>query len=633
MSDNKRSRIQVLQGLEAVRLNPGMYIGSTDSRGLHHLISEVIDNSLDEAMLGHGNIIESTIHKDGWFTVKDYGRGIPTEIQPDTGLSSVETVLTVLHAGGKFDDQEYEYSGGMHGVGVAVVNALSKELKVEVRQNGYVYRQEYKDQKPLTDLRKEEKTKETGTAISFLPDSKMFPEVSFSSSIIERRLVELSFLNPGISFILKDNIRDKEETFYSEDGLTGYVKHLNKKQKTMGSVLSFSGEDRDEESGKSVFIDISLQYNKGYIEEVVGFVNSIKTPEGGTHVNGLKNGVARALNDFARKKRLLKEGEDALLGSDLREGLTAIVSVKLSRPEMEGQTKNKLGTSFVTSMVTNLVIKELKKYLKKNDKAAKEIINKALLARKIRLEANKKRGLNKKVEKQNNLLPGKLANSRLKDNENTEIFIVEGESAGGSAKLARDSYHQAVLGIRGKTLNVVKASKSKVLSDKTIEELVIAFGTGILDDFDMSKRRYGKIILMADADVDGLHINTLLLTLIYYFMRPLIEEGHVYLSNPPLYRLSNKDETIYIQNDTELEEFSKKSNINKYKITRFKGLGEMNPKQLWETTMNPKTRKLTRIHVSDFTHLETESAIDMLMGTSVQERRDFIMTNAGDILS
>lgn len=422
-----RSKIQVLHGLEAVRLNPGMYIGSTDSRGLHHLISEVIDNSIDEAMLGYGKEIDVIIHENGFLTVIDYGRGIPTEIQPDTGLSSVETVLTVLHAGGKFDTQEYSYSGGMHGVGVSVVNALSEELKVEVKQNGYVYRQEYKNQKPLTPLRQEEETKETGTTISFLPDKKMFHDTKFSFSIVEQKLRELSFINPNIKFKLTDERTDKYEEFLSDKGLAGYIEYLNSNKQTIGKILAIQREDYDEESDKKVYIDIALQYNKGYNEDVIGLVNSIKTPDGGTHVTGLKNGIAKALNDFAREKKYLKEGEAGLAGPDLREGLMAIVSVKFSRPEMEGQTKTKLGTSFINNMVYKLITEEMEKYIKKNDKAAREIISKALTARKARLEASKAREVARKVEKKSNLLPGKLANCRSKDNEKTELFIVEGE--------------------------------------------------------------------------------------------------------------------------------------------------------------------------------------------------------------
>ena len=433
MADNKekthdtRSKIQVLKGLEAVRLNPGMYIGSTDSRGLHHLISEVIDNSIDEAMLGYGKEIDVIIHQNGFLTVIDYGRGIPTEIQPDTGVSSVETVLTVLHAGGKFDTQEYSYSGGMHGVGVSVVNALSEELKVKVKQGGYVYRQEYRDQKPLGPLRKEEKTKETGTSISFLPDKKMFHDTKFSFSIVEQKLRELSFINPGIKFKLTDERTDKYEEFVSDKGLAGYIEYLNEGKKTIGKILTVSGEDYDEESDKKVYIDIALQYNKGYNEDVIGLVNSIKTPEGGTHVTGLKNGIAKSLNDFARDKKYLKEGEAALAGADLREGLMAIVSVKFSRPEMEGQTKTKLGTSFISTMVYKLITSAMDEYIAKNEKVAREIINKALLARKARIEASKARDVARKVEKKSNVLPGKLANCRSKDNEKTELFIVEGE--------------------------------------------------------------------------------------------------------------------------------------------------------------------------------------------------------------
>lgn len=627
------SKIQVLKGLEAVRLNPGMYIGSTDSRGLHHLISEIIDNSIDEFMSGYGNTIEVTIHKNGFLTVKDYGRGIPTEIQPDTGVSSVETVLTVLHAGGKFNTNEYEFSGGMHGVGVSVVNALSTNLNVEVRQNGYVYRQEYINQKPVGPLRKEEKTKETGTIISFLPDKEIFPENKFSHALVTQKLRELSFINPGLKFILIDERNGKQEEFQSTKGLAGYIEYLNNGKKTHGKVFSVEGEDFDEKDNKKVLIDVALQYNHGYNEDVIGLVNSIKTPDGGTHVNGLKSGIAKALNEYARTKKIIKDNDDSLSGNDLREGLVAVVSVKFPRPEMEGQTKTKLGTSYISGMVNKLVYDAFSKYLKKNSAVASNIVQKAVLARKARIQASKARELARKVDNKSNILPGQLASCRLKDNEKTEIFVVEGLSAGGSAKDARDNSFQAVLPIQGKTLNVVKSSKEKAMSDKIIGQLAVVFGTGILDDFDMIKRRYGKIILMADADVDGEHINTLLLTCIYYYMRPLIEEGYVYISNPPLYRLTFKDETIYIQNDVELENFKKenKKSFSKYKVSRFKGLGEMSAKQLWETTMNPEKRRLTKVCVEDFTTSETEATFECLMGSDVEPRKRFIMDNASEI--
>ena len=615
--------IRVLEGLEPVRLRPGMYIGSTSERGLHHLVYEVVDNSVDEALAGRCDYIKVIVSKDNIITVEDDGSGIPVKEHPTTHKSTLETVLTVLHAGGKFDDKAYQFSGGLHGVGVSVVNALSEYLIAEVKRDGHIYKMTFSRGEVTSELEVVGDTKETGTKITFKPDAEIFDTTIFDRKTLENRFREMAFLNKGVEIIFEDQMEDFSESFKFDGGISEFVKYLNRnKTPIMDVIPHFDGMQEDIE------VEVSFQYTDGYSENILTYANNIHTPEGGTHLSGFRSALTRTVNDYARNFKFIKENEDNLQGEDIREGITAIISVKISEPQFEGQTKAKLGNSEVRGAVDTFVSQRLQAFLEENPKPAKSIIEKALASRRAREAARKARDLTRKRSiLDSTTLPGKLADCQSTDLAENEIFIVEGNSAGGSAKGGRDNRIQAILPLRGKIMNVEKANLDRILNSEEIKAMITAFGTGIGKEFDISKLRYGKIIIMTDADVDGAHIRTLLLTFFYRYMKPLIDEGHVYVAQPPLYKISHGRNERYVYTDAERDKVLKELDVENYKINRYKGLGEMNADQLWDTTMDPDHRVLLRVN-EDFESTSTDDTFSLLMGEKVEPRRNFIQENA-----
>jgi len=621
-NDYNESQIQVLEGLEAVRRRPGMYIGSTSLRGLHHLVYEVVDNSIDEAMAGFCDKIDITIHQDQSITVKDNGRGIPVGIHEKLQKPAVEVALTVLHAGGKFGGSGYSVSGGLHGVGVAVVNALSEWLVVEVRRDGHIYTQRYERGVTQTDLEIIGDTDETGTTITFKPDYLIFDDTNFSFDTLKNRLRELAFLNAGVKITLKDERNGQQEEFHYEGGIVSFVEYLNRSRTPLHSPPIYISGEKENSS-----VEVALQYNDSYNENVYSFANNIDTYEGGTHLSGFRSAVTRVINEYGRKYNYIKPNDSNLSGDDTREGLTAIVSVKLTEPQFEGQTKTKLGNNEIRGFVDSIVAQGLSDFLEENPSVGKVILEKALTAYRAREAAKKARELTRrKSVLESTSLPGKLADCTERDPALSEIFIVEGDSAGGSAKQGRDRHYQAILPLRGKILNVEKARLDRILSNEEIKAMITAFGTGIGEDFDISKLRYHKIIIMTDADVDGSHIRTLLLTFFFRFMRPLIENGHVYIAQPPLYLVKKNRKEYYCYSDQELDELLNEIGRDGIEVQRYKGLGEMNAEQLADTTMDPSKRTLLKVTMEDARR--ADEIFTILMGDKVEPRREFIEANA-----
>ena len=621
--------IQILEGLEAVRKRPGMYIGSTSARGLHHLVYEIVDNAVDEALAGFCDTIYVTINKDNSVTVIDNGRGIPVGINHKAGLPAVEVVFTVLHAGGKFGGGGYKVSGGLHGVGASVVNALSNWLEVEIYHEGKVYQQRYERGKVMEKLTvigdcEEEKT---GTKVTFLPDDTIFETTIFDFNVLKQRFREMAFLTKGLKIVLKDDREEepKERTFHYEGGIKEFVTYLNRSATPLYEQIIYC-----EGMVNNVSVEVAMQHNDSYSDNTYGFVNNITTPEGGTHVVGFRNAITKTFNDYARKNKLLRDNEPNLSGEDIREGLTAIISVKIADPQFEGQTKQKLGNSEARGAVDNVVSKQLEIFLEQNPAVGKIIVEKSVMSQRAREAARKARDLTRRKSALDNMaLPGKLADCSDKNPENCEIYIVEGDSAGGSAKTARDRATQAILPLRGKILNVEKARLDKIYGNAEIKAMITAFGTGIHEDFDISKLRYHKIIIMTDADVDGAHISTLLLTFIYRFMPELIKQGYVYLAQPPLYKLEKNKKVWYAYSDEELSNIiNEVGRDGNNKIQRYKGLGEMDAEQLWETTMDPEHRILLRVTMDDETTSELDLTFTTLMGDKVEPRREFMVENA-----
>ena len=621
--------IQILEGLEAVRKRPGMYIGSTSSRGLHHLVYEIVDNSVDEALAGFCTEIQVTVNKDNSVTVIDNGRGIPVGINHKSGLPAVEVVFTVLHAGGKFGGGGYKVSGGLHGVGASVVNALSNWLEVEICHDGKVYKQRYERGKVVYKLKVVGECEEgkTGTKVTFMPDDTIFEETVFDYNILKQRFREMAFLTKGLKIVLRDEREEEliERTFHYEGGIKEFVTYLNKSKEALYEDVIYC-----EGMVNNVQVEVAMQHNDSYNETTYGFVNNITTPEGGTHIMGFRNALTKTFNDYARKNKLLKDSEPNLSGEDIREGLTAIVSVKIEDPQFEGQTKQKLGNSEARGAVDSVVSKQLEIYLEQNPMIAKQTIEKSVLAQRAREAARKARELTRRKSALDGMsLPGKLADCSDKNPENCEIYIVEGDSAGGSAKTARNRATQAILPLRGKILNVEKARLDRIYGNAEIKAMITAFGTGIHDDFDISKLRYHKIIIMTDADVDGAHISTLLLTFLYRFMPELIKQGYVYLAQPPLYKLEKNKKIWYAYSDEELDSILQEvGRDTNNKIQRYKGLGEMDAEQLWDTTMDPEHRVLLRVTMDDETASELDLTFTTLMGDKVEPRREFIEENA-----
>ncbi len=615
-------QIQVLEGLEPVRKRPGMYIGSTDERGLHHLVQEIVDNSIDEALAGYCDTIRVTINKDGSCSVEDNGRGIPTGIHHKEGISSVELVLTKLHAGGKFGGGGYKISGGLHGVGLSVVNALSEWLEVEVYQNGHVYKQIYNRGVPQRALAIVGDTDKTGTKVTFYPDDEIFETVVFNYDNLKLRLRELAYLNKGLTISIRDEREEKPrfDEFHYEGGILHFVEDLNKNKETLFPAPVYFEETQDDSA-----IEVAIQYNDSYSETIFSYANNIHTEEGGTHLDGFKAALTKVINDAGRRLNILKEN-DKLTGDDVREGITAVVSVKLTEPQFEGQTKTKLGNSSMRAFVQKATVEHLGTYLEENPSQARELILRCITAQKARDAARNARELTRrKGILENTTLPGKLADCSEKRPELCEIYLVEGDSAGGTAKQGRDRRFQAILPLRGKILNVEKARLNHVLENEEIKSMITAFGCGIHDDFDESKLRYDRIICMTDADVDGSHIRILLLTFFFRFMRPLIENGHVYVAQPPLYKATRGKDEKYMYSDEELDAY-RAENPGKFDLQRYKGLGEMNSTQLWETTMNPATRTLLRVNMKDA--VEADGMFSLLMGEKPELRRQFIEQNA-----
>jgi DNA gyrase subunit B len=623
------SNIQVLEGLEAVRKRPGMYIGSTSSRGLHHLVYEIVDNSIDEALAGYCTHIEVTIHKDNSITVVDDGRGMPIGMNEKLGKSTVEVIMTVLHAGGKFGGGGYKVSGGLHGVGASVVNALSEYCVVEIRRNNKIYRQKFEFGNPIGGLEEVGVSEHTGTTTTFLPDKTIFDEVEYDFEVLSERLRELAFLNKGLRISLTDE-RDeneegkpKEESYYYEGGIKSFVEYLNRNKEVLHKDVMYIEDVKDE-----YIVEVAMQFNDSYSENIFSYANNIDTIEGGTHLDGFKRALTRVVNDYGRRFGHLKENDKNLSGDDIREGLTAVVSVKLTDPQFEGQTKTKLGNAEVRSIVDNIVGGALSVILEENPAIGKIVIDKALMAARAREAARKARELTRKSVLERTTLPGKLADCASKDPLESEIYIVEGDSAGGSAKQGRNRQFQAILPLRGKIMNVEKARLDKMLGSDTIRSMITAFGAGIGKDFDTSKLRYSRIIIMTDADVDGAHIRTLLLTFFYRYMRELIEKGHVYIAQPPLYKITKGKNMQYAYSDKEMEEIieSLGGKDSSVAIQRYKGLGEMNAAQLWETTMDPEHRILLRADIEDAK--AADEIFTILMGDKVEPRREFIEKNA-----
>lgn len=620
------SQIQVLEGLEAVRKRPGMYIGSTSSAGLHHLVWEIVDNSIDEALAGFATHIEIEITKENHIRVTDDGRGIPVDIQEKTGRPAVETVFTVLHAGGKFGGGGYKVSGGLHGVGASVVNALSTDLTVQVFKDGNIYEQSYKRGAVLDDLKIIGKTDKHGTSVYFVPDPEIFQETTvFEFDKLANRVRELAFLNKGLKLTITD-FRPEEpvkKSFCYEGGIKSYVEHLNKSKQVLFEEPIYVEGEQD-----GIQVEVAMQYTSGYHTNLLSFTNNIHTYEGGTHESGMKTALTRVINDYARRQKLMKENEEKLSGEDVREGLTAVISIKHPDPQFEGQTKTKLGNSEARTITDRLFSTHFDKFLMENPQVARKIVEKGILASKARLAAKRAREVTRKksgLEISN--LPGKLADCSSNDPTISELFIVEGDSAGGSAKQGRSRHFQAILPIRGKILNVEKATLDKILANEEIRSLFTAMGTGFGGDFDLSKARYQKLVIMTDADVDGSHIRTLLITLFYRYMRPAVEAGYIYIAQPPLYKLKQGKNEYYIQNDKELEEKLKELPAHpKPQLSRYKGLGEMDAEQLWETTMNPENRSMLQVSVEDAA--EADQILDILMGDRVEPRREFIESNA-----
>ena len=620
------SQIQVLEGLEAVRKRPGMYIGSTSSAGLHHLVWEIVDNSIDEALAGFATHIEIEITKENHIRVTDDGRGIPVDIQEKTGRPAVETVFTVLHAGGKFGGGGYKVSGGLHGVGVSVVNALSTDLTVQVFKDGNIYEQSYKRGAVLEDLKIIGTTDKHGTSVYFVPDPEIFQETTvFEFDKLANRVRELAFLNKGLKLTITD-FREEEpvrKSFCYEGGIKSYVEHLNKSKQVLFEEPIYVEGEQD-----GIQVEVAMQYTSGYHTNLLSFTNNIHTYEGGTHESGMKTALTRVINDYARRQKLMKENEEKLSGEDVREGLTAVVSIKHPDPQFEGQTKTKLGNSEARTITDRLFSTHFDKFLMENPQVARKIVEKGILASKARLAAKRAREVTRKksgLEISN--LPGKLADCSSNDPTISELFIVEGDSAGGSAKQGRSRHFQAILPIRGKILNVEKATLDKILANEEIRSLFTAMGTGFGGDFDLSKARYQKLVIMTDADVDGSHIRTLLITLFYRYMRPAVEAGYIYIAQPPLYKLKQGKNEYYIQNDEELEAKLKELPAHpKPQLSRYKGLGEMDAEQLWETTMNPENRSMLQVSVEDAA--EADQILDILMGDRVEPRREFIESNA-----
>lgn len=614
------SQIQVLEGLEAVRKRPGMYIGSTSGKGLHHLVWEVVDNSIDEALAGYCTRIDVTVHEDNSITVSDNGRGIPVGEHPKLKKSTLEVVMTVLHAGGKFGGEGYKVSGGLHGVGVSVVNALSEHVTVRVKRDGHIYQQEYRRGVPQYDMIVVGETDETGTQTRFKPDPEIFTETTeFDYDTLVGRIRELAFLNKGIELNIKDERTGMSDTFKFDGGIKEFVTYLNRTREPLHEQPIYVEGSKD-----YIQCEIAMQYNDGYTENIYSFANNIHTHEGGTHESGFKSALTRVINDYARKSGMIKENEANLTGDDVREGLTAIISVKIPEPQFEGQTKTKLGNSEVRGIVESLFADKLMEFLNENPSVARKIVEKSLQASRAREAARKARELTRrKSALEVSSLPGKLADCSSKDASISELFIVEGDSAGGSAKSGRDRNFQAILPLRGKILNVEKARLDRILSNMEIRAIITALGTGIGDDFDITKARYHKIIIMTDADVDGAHIRTLLLTFFYRYMRQLIEEGYVYIAQPPLFKIERNKVVRYAMNEAErdriIAEFGEGAKVN---VQRYKGLGEMNADQLWDTTMDPNNRTMLQVRIEDA--LKADLMFDMLMGDNVEPRREFI---------
>ena len=627
-SEYSADQIQILEGLEAVRKRPGMYIGSTSVRGLHHLVYEIVDNSVDEALAGYCSHIEVQINADNSITVQDDGRGIPVDIQKKAGLPAVEVVFTILHAGGKFGGGGYKVSGGLHGVGASVVNALSEWLEVEICRDGKVYKQRYERGKTMYPLKVvgECAPDKHGTRVVFLPDKEIFEETVYDYDTLKVRLRETAFLTKNLKITLRDDREVKhEKTFHYEGGIKEFVTYLNRSNEKLYEPVIYCEGIKDK-----VFVEVAMQHNDSYTENIYTFVNNINTPEGGTHLAGFKSALTKTFNDYAKKNKLLKENEPALSGEDIREGLTAIISVKIEEPQFEGQTKQKLGNSEARAAVDAIVSEQLTYFLEQNPTVTKIICEKSILAKRARDAARKAREMTRRKSALDGMaLPGKLADCSDKNPENCEIYIVEGDSAGGSAKEARNKSNQAILPLRGKILNVEKARLDRIYGNAEIRAMITAFGTGIHEDFDISKLRYNKIIIMTDADVDGAHISTLLLTFLYRFMPDLIREGHVYLAQPPLYKIEKNKRVWYAYSDDELNSIlTEIGRDNNNKIQRYKGLGEMDAEQLWETTMDPERRILLRVQIDSETASEVDLTFATLMGDQVEPRREFIEANA-----